>query len=115
MKNFIIKLLGGITNKEFIELNLSKENLRKESFRKGDEVYILENPWISIDPFQKQFLLESYNGINNWYFSSNPNDPKRREMINGISVQHISKTKPCRCPTCGQSIKKIGEAENLKE
>jgi hypothetical protein len=99
MKNLIIKFLGGYTESQ---VKKQKIESRKHLFRKGDLVYINND---FFDPTKKYYLLESYNNGYCWYVSQNQNDLTRRELINGVIVEHIQFEPIDFCKFCHSKIK----------
>lgn len=98
MKNWIIKLFGGYTKKEYDSIPVVD---RKHLFRKGDVVYINKRGYNPSKPF---FLLESYNGSTCWYVSQSVNDTTRRWIENGVHIDQMTHDKIPTCPCCNQSI-----------
>ena len=104
MKDWIIRLLGGFTNYDKLEL-INKQNnailsIKKSTFRKGDVVY-----WVSKSNeniFDEYYLLESYNCSRHWYVSKDPNDKTRSYIDMGKHINELTHEKPQTCICCGR-------------
>jgi len=101
IKEFIIKLFGGFTKTEIDIVNCKFIKAVKDSYRKGDLVYINDDRF---KPLAQYYLLDYYNGKNCWYVSTDKDDAQRREILNGVGFEKLSIKPIDICPCCNKVI-----------